>query len=125
MKSATSSPMRFEKVSGIFVVTCLNLQDKETKEHLGSMHQAESTKSFSDAKRLFWKSWKEEMPDYFLTPRNDAGYIIDLCGFPVSRIVKSTFTAIFILRWPIKNMTYLKPTPQRQDPKTKPLVHRH
>ena len=73
MKSATSSPMRFEKVSGVFVATCLNLQDKETKEHLGSMHQAESTKSFSDAKRLFWKSWKEEMPDYFLTPRNDAG----------------------------------------------------
>lgn len=70
-KLATSSPMRFERVQGLFIVTCMNLKDTQTNEILGSMHQAESRKSFSDAKRIFWESWREEMPEYFLKPRND------------------------------------------------------
>lgn len=71
LKPAHSSPMRFEKVGGLFVVTCMNLAEKETGKHIGSLHQAESRKSFADAKRIFWETWKEEMPEYFLTPRGD------------------------------------------------------
>ena len=72
MKSATSSPMRFEHTQGVFFVTCLNLQDVSTGKHLGGMHQGESMKSFSDAKHDFWLKWKEDMPEYFLKPRHDA-----------------------------------------------------
>lgn len=69
----TSSPMRFENVCGTFVVTCMNLSNTKTGEHLGTMHQGESTKSFADAKKDFWIKWREEMPMHFLTPRNDVG----------------------------------------------------
>jgi hypothetical protein len=71
MNTATSSPMRFEKSNGVFTVTCLNLQEKDTGSHLGSMHQGESCTSFSDAKNNFWKLWKEDMPNYHLQPRTD------------------------------------------------------
>ena len=69
MIKVTSSPMRFERFQGLYVVTCLNLADAATGDHLGSMHKAESRTSFSDAKRVFWESWKEEMEGYFLSPR--------------------------------------------------------
>jgi len=72
MKQITSSPLRFERVQGLYVVTCLNLADSNTGEHMGSMHQAMSRVSFSDAKRQFWAEWQIDMPDCYLTPRTDA-----------------------------------------------------
>jgi len=63
--------MRFERVCGMYVVTCMNLKDVKADKYIGSMHQGESRKSFSDAKRDFWESWREEMPDHYLKPRND------------------------------------------------------
>jgi hypothetical protein len=71
METVTSSPMRFEYVMGTFVVTCMNLKKESTGEHLGSLHQGTSRQSFREAKRNFWASWKQEMPDYYLIPRID------------------------------------------------------
>ena len=72
----TSSPMRFERECGLFIVTCMNIKDAATGEHVSSMHQAESRYSFKDAKRIFWMTWADEM-DGWLTPRYD-GQLADI-----------------------------------------------
>jgi len=69
MKNATSSPMRFEKEFGLFIVTAHNVMAGE--EVLTSYIQGASRKSFADAKRLLWIEWKADFPEYFLTPRHD------------------------------------------------------
>ena len=70
-KQCVSSPMRCERMQGMFFVTCHNVADKATGDHIMSLHQGESRTSFADAKRNFWNAWKEDMPMAFLTPRND------------------------------------------------------
>lgn len=68
MKTATSSPLYFKTRLGIHTVTCLNLQDKNTKLGLGSTHQGTSSVSMDGAYKDFWDSWKIDHPDYFLVP---------------------------------------------------------
>jgi hypothetical protein len=69
LQSTVSSPMRFERVHGVFIVTCLNIQDKHTGEHVCSMVSGESRKSFFEAKKAMWAECKEH--GIFNTPRSD------------------------------------------------------
>lgn len=59
LQSTVSSPMRFEVVQGIFFVTCMNVADAVTGDHVCSMVQGESTVSFGDAKRNMWDECRE------------------------------------------------------------------
>ncbi len=71
MRTVVSSPMRFEKWNG-YCITVLNLAYADTGEHYCSMHQAISKRSWAHAKHLFWTTWREENPNEFLKPRQDA-----------------------------------------------------
>ena len=61
--------MRFERECGLFIVTCMNVKNKETGKHITSNVQGESRKSFAHAKQVMWAECKEL--GIFNTPRND------------------------------------------------------
>ena len=70
LRQVTSSPMRFEKWNG-FCITALNLEYADTGERYCSQHQAISRRSWAHAKQLFWTTWREDHPGFFLKPRKD------------------------------------------------------
>lgn len=66
--SATSSPMRFEKVQGVCFVTCMNVANAKTGEHICTLVQGEG-RTWYEAKTALFNECREY--DIFLTPRND------------------------------------------------------
>ena len=69
LQSTVSSPARYERAFGLYIVTCMNVSDKKTGKHVTSMVQGESRKSFHEASKAMWAECKEL--EIFNTPRND------------------------------------------------------